>query len=270
MSATEKHQCISQLKVERYLLGELGPEERARVSSEAERCADCSALIAETRADEEAFALRPVPERMRELWSRPPRRPWWKPLAVALPVAAAAAVALVLAMPSTPDGSWQEALDPDARRSKVRIKGPAETGPAPVEQLRLGFQVIEGLREVPGEDGQRLGEGARIQFMYDAPAAGPAVIVGIDGRRQVTRYFPTRGGLQATVSAGRDRVVESNVILDDAVGVERFFLCQGEAARDPGAVEEAARQVASDSADLRGVERLPVGCSQASFWIEKE
>jgi hypothetical protein len=116
-----------------------------------------------------------------------------------------------------------------------------------------------------------LHEGDRIQFWYDVSTPTSGVVVGIDGRGAVTRYFPDAGASAARLKQGKGHVIGSSVILDDAVGVERFFLCTAKGADlDPDAVERAARQLVESGADLKNAAKLPVDCDQASVWIRKE
>jgi hypothetical protein len=268
---SREHQCLSQLAVERYLLGEMSAAEEARAESALGECEDCAARIAETRADNEAFALRPVPDGVRKLWTDPePGFRWPRLLAVAVPVAAAAVIAVVL-LPGLIGGEGQGGEDMPgigqrAGEGQTSIKG-FDAGIEP----SLGFYVLRGGESELGRPGEALKEGDRIQFWYDVPAPAAGVVVGIDGRGAVTRYLPNDGQSPAPLKQGKGHVIESSVILDDAIGVERFYLCvAADADLDPAEVERAARDLAASGVDLENATRLPVECDQASVWIRKE
>jgi hypothetical protein len=136
--------------------------------------------------------------------------------------------------------------------------------------LSLGFYVSRGGAKSVGRPGERLTEGDRIQFWYDGPGAPAFALVGVDGRGAVTTYLPEPAGEARALTAGRGMPLGAAIELDDAKGLERFFLCTGPAAADRGAVERAARSLADAGADLSTVDRLPVTCDQASVWIRKE
>jgi len=270
----ERHAHLSQLSVERYLLGELDEAEKAEVAAVIEACPECARLVALADEDNRAFTLRPVPDGIRSSWTqgRGPGR-LDRFLAVLVPVAAAAALAMVLWLPrgTAPDGELTvpPPIGERAGLGSTSLKG----RPEGVEGARveLGFYVLRGGGSEVGSPGQVLAEGDRIQFWYDAPADTTAVLVGIDGRGAVTRYLPESPEALGILAGGKGHVVGSSVVLDDARGVERFFLCTG--VRDgerAGAIESAARELARGGVDLERVERLPVDCEQASIWIRKE
>lgn len=269
------HKCLSQLAIERYLLGEGTSIERAQVELAIDVCETCAAAIADTRTDNEAFAFRPIPAGIRELWSVSGSADRWpRLLIVALPVAVAAVIAAVLVVPGllvdAPDIGAIPEIGHRGSDDSVRPKGIIRTDDAsPGSDPSLGFYILQGSGTALGKPGQPLREGDRIQFWYEVPKAFPGVVVGIDSRRTVTRYFPAPGEPAAVLKHGQGHVVKSSVVLDDAPGVERFFLCVGEGilAAD---VEGAAQRLAASGIDLEQVERLPIDCAQASTWIRKE
>jgi len=273
-----RHRCPSALAFERYLLGELDGTARARFEEEIEACPDCAAALEELRADDAAFALRPAPAALRSFWTgEPPARgvPW---LRVATAVAALAAAAVLVLALLPPRGEGEEAggevpaIGERGAAGTTRIMGDEATGGAEAAGpagLALGFYLLDASgRPVLGGPGQVLREGDLIQFWYGGGAPGSAVLVGIDGRREVTRYFPV-GGAPSSLPAAAGRLLDSAVQLDDARGAERFFLCVAPGL-EADRVEAAAREVASSVADPALVERLPLDCEQATVWIVKE
>jgi anti-sigma factor RsiW len=278
MTPTE-HTHLSQLAVERYLLGEIAGETRRRFEAEITACPDCQKRVEATAADDRAFALRPVPSAIRDLARKAAPAPaaWpWRWL-IAVPAAAAAAVIAVVllndnGLPTGRASSYPGLIPGIGDRvadDTLRLKG-SPIGPAAGAALSLGFYVSRDGAKSVGKPGERLTAGDRIQFWYDGPGAPVFVLVGVDGRGAVTTYLPERAGEARALTAGRGLSLGAAIELDDAKGVERFFLCTGPAAADTGAVERAAHSLADARADLSTVDRLPVTCDQASVWIRKE
>jgi len=272
---SQGHDCLSQLAIERFLLGETTAAEQSRIEGAIAACESCAARVTETRADNEAFALRAVPEPIRKLWTEPtPGFRWPRILAIVVPVAAAAVIAAVV-IPGYIGGDQVVTDIPGigqrAGDDQIGVKGQEDGGSVGAPEPSLGFYVLRDGESVLGRPGEALHEGDRIQFWYDVSSPATGVVVGIDGRGAVTRYFPEPGSSPAPLKQGRGHVVGSSVILDDAVGVERFFLCttSGTGA-DPAEVERAARELAASGADLERAARLPIECDQASVWIRKE
>lgn len=266
----ELHEHISQLDVERFLLGEMDDGEMSRVRTAAGECDRCSARLEETRQDERAFALKPVPEEIRRAWTGSAARrtsPVTRVLAILVPVAAAAAIALVVALPGAGGQDGIPGIGDRAGEGMTRVMGAGVEARGP----QLGFYVLEGGRSVLGAPGQRLSAGDRIQFWYKVARETTGVVVGIDGRGAVTAYVAGEGGSLEVFRGGRDHVAGSSVVLDDSRGPERFFLCTG---LGGGAgvedVKRAAARLVEEGADIRDVERLPIECEQASVWINKE
>jgi hypothetical protein len=273
------HSHLSQLAVERYLLGEIAGEARRRLEEEISACPACRRRVDATAADDRAFALRPVPASIRALATapEPAARPWVLRWLIAVPVAAGAAAIAIVLWGGGPDGTGPAdegaglvpGIGDRGADDAVRKKGStsAQAGDA---ALALGFYVSRGGVESVGRPGERLGPGDRIQLWYDGPGAPEFALVGVDGRGAVSLYFSSRDGQGRALAAGRGLPLGSAIELDDAKGVERFFLCAGPAAAEPGAVERAARSLVEGKADLSAVERLPMACDQASVWIRKE
>ncbi len=267
MSNSEKHVHLSRLAVERYILGEMSETEMSILQSVAAQCETCGELLADTEADEKAFAMLPVPSRIRKLWTSHKRRGlfdgWFAGVAVAVPVAAAAVVAVILSIGGPSHDSRSTDLYPgwsDKRLDEnINLMGsPKEPGgDRSSKGLSLGFYLKSDDGKTMGASGQKLREGDNIQFWYDLPVDLPVVMVGIDGRGSVTTYLPSRDGVDLTIE------------LDDAVGVERFFLCVGEGV-GVDKVFGAAKALVKSGANLKQIDRLPLTCEQASVWIIKE
>jgi len=128
---------------------------------------------------------------------------------------------------------------------------------------RIAFFVKEGTGAHRGHAGEQLPAGARIQFaVHDAPRA-IMILVGIDSLGTVTTYAaePTTDSTDNARPKGDGaRVLPVSVVLDDAVGPERFFVvyADGDVASVKKTVEDAARALATDRKDLATSETLPV------------
>jgi hypothetical protein len=106
------------------------------------------------------------------------------------------------------------------------------------------------------------------------------VLLGVDGKGVVTIYdardlggTTDKGGMSAGSSA-KPRVLEQSVILDDAIGPERFFVLYGKDSPDKlkRQARRAARLLAESQADLTSVEQLDLGSlevRQSSIHIVK-
>ena len=236
----------------RYAAGELEGEERSRLESHLESCLDCSALLAELRSDDAAFKTT-MPferfaadfERRRERGSMSRLLDWLWP-AVRLPAAAgvAAAAATVVMLTVWPAG-------PDADPG-IRTKG---------SQVGLAFLIKESQGVRHGADGERLVPGDQIQFLVKPDhQARSMVLVGVDGRGAVTVYAAESlvGQVKGEL---KPRLLPGSVILDDAIGQERFFAVFS-SSMNPEELHQraqsAALELAASGADLAEVEALPL------------
>ncbi len=270
------HNHLSQLTIERFLLGELSSSEERNVSRAEQECVLCRETVADTRADNNAFTMRPIPQGIRTLTAtRRQRSPWLAGLFVVVPTAAAAVVAVMLAVNIGDSNAGAESgfatIGSRGKEPVIRLKGDGPSSTGSEAELEFGFYIKRGSDSIIGQPGQLLKKGDRIQFWYNAPVAEPAVLVGIDGHGQVTRYNPQNGTSPIMLETGKGRVLDTSIVLDDAIGVERFFLCaSAEAVSDMDRVEVAAKELAGSGVDMAIVDRLPLGCRQGSIWIRKE
>ncbi|MEW5849694.1 MAG: hypothetical protein AB2A00_12830 [Myxococcota bacterium] len=235
----------------RYHVGELPPDEAAKLKAHADACLDCQAILVELKSDDAAFrthipferfkadhetrvaASQPVTAGARRMWA------WLTGGGLALALATSAAV--VMMVPRT------ESVEQMGQRLKGKDVG-------------LGFvlKTREGLRA--GRSGEELKAGDQIQFFVRGPGQGDAalVIVGVDGKGAVTVYHA--GKLPEGSTAGAVPLQDS-VVLDDAVGPERFFAIYGEEKELPTlrkAAEDAAEKLVKTGVDLTEVESLPL------------
>jgi hypothetical protein len=256
---TESSTEPSTHELRRFLCGELTPERRATIESTAAFKPRLVALAAELRADEGVVQLevplqRFLDEHERRAMSAPGlfarlTSMRWTMGAGAL---AATAAAVFLLVRPVEDG--------------MRLKGDA----------RMGFLVREQVGARFGTDGERLARGTQIQFaVRDDDARAAMVVVGIDGRGAVTVYAAERRDVRVKGqnAPNKTRVLPESVVLDDAIGAERFFVAYGDGDLDDvrRTVEAAARALAASGALLTTSERLPLPArfTQSSVHIIK-
>lgn len=160
-------------------------------------CAQCQPYVTALRAEAEAFQRARPPELfLKQLERRAavkPKAPWWRWLMLVAPVAAALVVFFLLPPPG--DGVT-------LKGSPLRVflkRGEAEPTPLPA-------------------DG-RVKAGDSLRFSYDAPADGHLAVFELDGREQVTVFWPYGGAAAAPVKKAQG-LLPGAVVLDDSPGPE--------------------------------------------------
>ncbi len=279
---------VSAFELARYHAGELSFERRGEIEALLANDSALSSELQELRAADAAFrtsmpferflsdheargasSATSMPLNRGGLFARLCEIRWH--LGGGVVAAAAAAFALALFVPGNEPG-----VGDDTTMGSNRLKG-AGAG--------IGFFVKsdEGARW--GSDGERLRAGDRIQLAVKDPAgARSMVIVGVDGRGQVSTYVARRlsSGTPKGDGDASPRLLEQSLVLDDALGAERFFVVYGQST-DVGALQgaaeaaarELARQISAGSAgaaSLAAIERLPLPASdveQSSVHILK-
>jgi hypothetical protein len=173
--------CLSDLRLDELMAGELGPDERARADEHLAGCARCGARLLELEGERAAY--RPAP------LGRPRRAALLAPV---LAFAAAAAVLLALRARPAPPGE--------------RSKG------AP----HLGILVSHGGEARAAGPGEVVAPGETLTFTVTAARPGHVAVLGLDGAGQVNVYavaaveagrdraLPSAALLDAT--PGRERI----------------------------------------------------------------
>jgi hypothetical protein len=253
---------VPDLYLERYRLGELPGDERARV--ERLLAADPELrdrLEALKRSEEEIARRHPAPlmdERIRHRRrsTEAPRREtaqarrqtgWLLP--------ALAAAALLLAVGVT-------VVAPPAPDDGVRLKG---AGPelvvyrkTPAGSERLGPGALAG----PGD---------LIRVGYRAAGRAYGVILSTDGSGNVTQHLPRSGRRAAPLEAGGTVLLDFSYELDDAPRWERFYLVTGDAPFELDPVRDAAREVAAAGSQTAApLLEIPPELAQSIFTLRKE
>ena len=170
--------CVSELTIDRMLVGELAPAAATRVRAHAGTCTECGALLANAERYAAGFAAhRPALHALRR------RR---IDLAAALAAAAAAVVAI----------AWP-------RGETIMTKGGAI----------LGFYVAHGDDLRRGQDREVVAPGDRLQLVTTLDAPAWLAVTGVDAAGTRTVY-----AAPAPVAAGRDRPLAFSITLDATPG----------------------------------------------------
>jgi hypothetical protein len=181
--------CISGLKLDRHLLGELPEEEEEEVRAHLAGCARCSEMIENMRPG-------PLPPlRVVQLPVRP-RRTWLR-RAVAAGAGLAAAASLLLVLRPAPG---------------ERSKGPG---------FSLSMYVQHGADVRRAAPGEAVAAGDAVRFAVNAPVATYLAVLSVDARGRASVYFPL-GPRAELVAAGADTALPLATRLDDSAGEERI------------------------------------------------
>ncbi len=256
---------IPDLKLERYLLGELTDDEASVIRSAIDRDAEVRARIAALEASNaelmQEHRVGPFVAAVDRRLSEPSpgraiaRRTW-----VLAPAALAAAALLFVLRPSpTSDFQWSAANGEQV--SGDRFKG---DGPQIVVFLKDGADASRVLAQ-----GASARSGDVVQVAYRGVGENFGVIISLDGRGHVTRHFPLNGETASRLRSGGLVPLDSAYRLDDAPRAERFFLVTSHDEFPVAGVVAAAGRPGLDP--LRD-DRLPIGphLAQASFLLRKD
>jgi hypothetical protein len=263
---------ISDLSLEQYALGELGPDEEARVRTALEHDAQlCDRLEALRESDRQILAAYPVEEmaagirgRMRAHLSTAGqgaiRR--FPSLVVALPLAASILLFLSFFVA-------RERLLPSY----------ASTGTEVTRLKGLKTHLTVYRKAAGGAEELGDGETARprdvLQISYTAAEAKYGVILSVDGRGAVTWHYPGRYAGTAlaapSLSQQGEVILPSAYELDDAPSFERFILVYSASPFDVRTVQKAAQTLASrPTAAASGSLALPPAIKQFSVVLRKQ
>ncbi len=208
---TRPEGCSSDLRMDRFLAGELTEAEQTAFSRHVASCGRCAGRLASisaerARLDERAPAFLTAaaaqPLANASLSGAAPPSVWRKAAPALTILAAAAAVVLWVARPD-------RALPPVVSGETTQAKGGS----------RIGFYVARGEELELGSSGDPVFPADRLQFYYSTDSAGYLALVSVDGARVVSVYFPS-GPKAELVRAGREVALPRSWILDQTLGDE--------------------------------------------------
>jgi hypothetical protein len=230
--------CVSDLRFDAWLAGELSAPDEASMSAHVASCARCRERqegLVDARARFEMSAAASVPAFLRPERKRT-RLPRW---AAGLSALALAAALLLVLLPQ--------------RESRgVRVKGSDQVS----FFVKRGDTVQRGARE------QRVRPGDKLRFTYTATSPRYLAILSVDAANEVSVYYPP-GEHAARIAPGVEVALPNAVELDGVLGQERVFalFC------------ETDQALAALSAQLRRAPQAfqaPPSCSLDSLLLTKE
>jgi hypothetical protein len=263
-------QVFSEHVLERYLLGELPPDE----AGEVERAAAAdprlrTAIEALEASNRDILARFPVADFKTGLLARleegEAHEPVWERWAWLVPAAAALVLAVVL-VGSNLD-RLTEYLPFGPRGEHNLVKGDASLD---LTRTQLLVYRRSGDRAELLQDGAEARAGALLQLAYVAAAEPYGTILSIDGGGGVCRHFPAEEGASTLLSLNKRILLPNALELDDAPGFERFFLVTSASPVDVEAVLARAFELARDPAAAKRADLdLPIGLKQTSVLVLK-
>jgi hypothetical protein len=264
----------------RFLAGELSEKERGEIEKGKADNSELSAWFQDEAAKDAAFQIS-MPysrfeadheKRRAETLPLEKTSSWFSKVLEQWKIATPAMVALTAALVfwvgpkenlAQQGASTGTTTNLEAPSGQNRLKGG--------QALGMMVRSLEGARY--GVEGESLQPGDQVQFLVREKSQYSAkVLLSIDGKGIVTTYLSQEG--QIGKGAEKVALTEKSIILDDALGVERFFLVYGAGDVESLRVrtEDSARMLAESGADLRKVETLPLegaNIEQSSFFILK-
>lgn len=257
---------VSAWELARYEAGELSSEERSAIEAALAAEPALQAELDEMRAEKAAFAAQMpfarfeadhAARRSRSLFARFTDAVQGLMSGSLFPAAGAlgACALLLVVVAKTQDAP-----------STTRTKG---------GDSEIAYFIKEGDNARLGRDGETLFAGDRIQFaVVDDAKAQSMVIVGIDGTGTVTVYAKDDLNREkgSAGSVREPRVLSRSIILDEAVGPERFFVLYDDQPAEQllARAKKSAEVLVKSGGDLSRHARLPLHVrSQSSVHIVK-
>lgn len=255
VARTRPQGCLSDFALERILVGErMPPAEQVASAQHLSACRACRSRRDELAAVE---AQAPDPNFWRRAEGGAFARPAWSRRLVG-GLAGAAALATVLVLAARP----HRAAEMSGSAAGVRAKGDGLA-------LEVVARRADG-RLVPVYDGTALRPGDALRFLVNAPVAGQAAVLGLDGAGHVSVYAPVAPAGTLAVAAGPG-TLPGSVVLDDGPGEERFvaLLCAAQPTR--AALDAAGRRALAAAGGVPSrAPRLELPCRQDALTIHKE
>lgn len=253
--------CLSDLVLDRLMLGELDAPTSASARTHLDACDACARALAHIEAEARRFAAEvDIPAlAARAARTDPPRSSWLRRLRERFPRTVAFAPAFA-AVTITAVGllAARPGVETDGSRTKGSGFGIA------------AYVVVDGAGAPYA--GQRLASGDRVAFRVSSQRPGYVVLVALDERGAVSQYYPP-GNTPERVEAGADVPLRTAVELDDAPGREVVIAVRCDAALPPQRAIDAAR-IAAERARGTGRPPLEVGdlglrCAEARVVLHK-
>jgi hypothetical protein len=186
--------AIDHITLVAYFTGSLNDFEKRRVGLHVESCPACRESLRTMQIEKETFlsghpfsALRPLPRKLS-----------FKPVY-------ALAASLILCF-----GAWYSY---QTNHPGYRLKGDT--------RLTLFVKAQDGAVSVREQPVYRPGE--KIQFTYSCGENNQFILLSIDERGSISRYYPQTGDSSIALEIGRDLPLPNSIVLDDYIGDERYI-----------------------------------------------
>lgn len=256
MKRRQSEGCPSDLLLERWLAGELAPDEQRPLAAHLEACTPCRLRHAELREEQRRCAaeLPPFPALPRAARATEPQRTRATPLrarrsrwlASGSALAAAAAALLFISRSSDPPTQDDSSL-------RSRTKGsPASLGWV----VRRDGRVFTGRPELPVRGGDTL------RFTVTTRERVYVAVLGLDAHGRLDAYYPS-GEHMAALEPGEQRPLDGAVELDATPGDERLYAVFCPRPEPVPALRLAVERDPSAPS-------LPEGCSVERWVLSKE
>lgn len=212
LTRTRGEGCVSDLRMDRWLAGELVAADASAIETHVAGCEHCRARLREIEQARGVFDAQ-ARDDARVLHGCAPsgKRP------LALAVSSALSIATLAA------GLWFALLPTRDSAPVLRLKG----------ARGFGFYVQRDGAVFRGSPGQRLLPGDSLRFVARTAEPVHLAVLSLDGAQRASVYYP-EGERAAELAQGPEQALTSSVRLDAVLGPERLYalFC-----RDPIALE---------------------------------
>lgn len=265
MSSRTAQPVISDLRLERYRLGELPPEESQAVARALDSDPALRVRLAELeRSDQQVAAAYPAREMAATIRRRVEEgdpgtterpapaarpRPWLVPATVLASLCIVAVAATV----------W---LRQPVLVDETTIKGGGES------TLVLHRRVGEASEEL--NRGEVVRQGDQIRIGYRASGRAYGAVVSIDGRGTLTQHLPATGERSASLQPSGTVFLDFAYELDDAPRWEVFYFVTSDGPFDLEPVRSAVRKAAGGGQQSPAALDLPRTFTQFFFPLAKD
>jgi len=186
--------CLSALRLDRWMMGELGAADSETVGTHVSTCAACSTAVAGMRGVREEVRVLPLPP----VPGRPATRRRVTAVTVAGPsLALAASLLFVLRTPPATE----------------RVKGPG---------LGLAMYVQHGTEVRRAAPGETVSPGDAVRFAVSTPRPAFVAVLSLDPAGKASVYFP-QAPRAAQVPAGSEVPLPLGTRLDTTTGEEQLL-----------------------------------------------
>lgn len=260
MKRRQSEDCLSDLRLDRWLARELSPREQQELEAHLARCVSCRERRVELEEEQRRFGQSApglaAASRLRVVAPGPGVIPLRAPGARGRWLAGAGALAAVAALALLVTRTAPSPVSPsatDARSHGVRTKGGAAS---------LGWVVRRGSQVFAGHPDLSLRPGDALRFTVSAREPVYVAVLGLDAAGRLSVYHP-EGDRLSKVEAGQEQPLPAAIELDATPGEERLIavFCDSDVALAP--ITLALERSPAAPA-------FPQGCTLERWTLKKE